>query len=305
MQKGIDKNTGTKRTPNTIFSDSDDLQAYFKKIQQYPLLDPDTEYELAQDWIEKQDTKAAERLVTSHLRLVTRVAAGYRGYGLPMADMIAEGNIGILQALRKFDVTKGFRFSTYAVWWIKAAIQDYILRSWSLVKIGTTAAQRKLFFNLNKLKRQLHSEGHFSSLSNESIASISKELGVEEAEVRSMEKRLLGGDASLNAPITNSNDGVAEWQDWIESDSASQEETFLSKEQKQKESELLRESFQCLTPREMAIIKARRLKEPPDTLEMVGETFHISKERVRQLEVIAFEKLRKHIKNLMTRYDLE
>ncbi len=288
----------------SAFDTHDDLNSYFKSIQKYPFLQPDEEYELATDWVKKQDKVAAEKLVTSHLRLVARVAAGYKGYGLPLADLIAEGNLGILHALKKFDPTKGHRFSTYALWWIKAFIQEYILKSWSLVKIGTTGAQKKLFFNLRRLKKKIQEDDQeFSSLNDETIESIAKELGVEEEEVREMEKRLWGGDASLNSPVSQTGDtGEEEWQDWVESDRPTQEEAFLDKEQKKHEAQLLLEGFEALTPREISIIKSRRLKEPPDTLEIVAKDLHISKERVRQLEVSAFDKLRKHMREVAVKH---
>ncbi|MEI8320884.1 MAG: RNA polymerase factor sigma-32 [Alphaproteobacteria bacterium] len=283
----------------SLLDDNNDLSRYFREIQKYPMLGADEEYELAQEWVKNQDKVAAEKLVNSHLRLVTKIAAGYRGYGLPLGDLIAEGNLGILHALKKFDPNKGFRFSTYAMWWIKAFMQDYILKSWSLVKMGTTVAQKKLFFNLKKLKKQLQGENEWSSLSNETIDSIAEKLGVSEQEVRDMEKRLSGGDSSLNATVSQGGEGnETEWQDWVESDRPDQEEIFMATDQKKREAALLQEGFEYLTPREMAVIKARRLKEPPETLEEISHTLNLSKERVRQIEGAAFSKLRDHMRRI-------
>ncbi|HCI48417.1 MAG: RNA polymerase factor sigma-32 [Alphaproteobacteria bacterium RIFCSPLOWO2_01_FULL_45_8] len=273
-------------------STSEDMGQYFRKIKSYPILEPDEEYELAQRWYQSQDADAAQRLITSHLRLVVRIAAGYRGYGLPMADLIAEGNIGILNAMKKFDPEKGFRFSTYAIWWIKAAIQDYIVRTWSLVKIGTTAAQRKLFFNLKRMKKEISElEDDFQGMTDKDIRVIAKELKVTETEVREMEERLSGGDASLNASPSSEGEGP-EWQDWIESASPSQEEKSIETDKARKQTEILEKCLQYLTPREVVILKARRLEEPPKTLDAISKEVGVSKERIRQIEERAFAKLR-------------
>lgn len=276
-------------------SGADDLKSYLKKIQDYPLLDPEEEFTLAKQWVEGQDMKAAQRLITSHLRLVTKIASGYRGYGLPISELIAEGNIGIMQAMKKFDPSKGHRFSTYAMWWIKAAMQDYILRSWSLVKIGTTAAQKKLFFNLRRLKHELSAIDEKKLLDkNESREAISKELGVREDEVESMEQRLQGSDYSLNSAVGGEDDTL-EWQDWLADTRESQEDKVIRQDTSDKQAELLEESLQKLTPRELEIIQARRLQDPPMTLESLAKTLSISKERVRQLENRAFSKMQKYM----------
>jgi RNA polymerase sigma-32 factor len=276
-------------------SGADDLKAYMRKIQDYPLLEPEEEFTLAKKWVETQDARAAQKLITSHLRLVAKIASGYRGYGLPISELIAEGNIGIMQAMKKFDPAKGNRFSTYAMWWIKAAMQDYILRSWSLVKIGTTAAQKKLFFNLRRLKHELSAAEHKNKHnSDEKRRLISEELGVKEDEVQSMEQRLFGSDYSLNASVGGDGETL-EWQDWLVDTQESQEEKAIKKDTSSKQTELLEESLQKLTPRELQIIQARRLKDPPLTLEALAKELSVSKERVRQLENRAFSKMQKYM----------
>lgn len=272
----------------------DDLKAYMRKIQDYPLLDAEEEFTLAKQWCETQDMEAARRLITSHLRLVTKIASGYKGYGLPAAELIAEGNIGIMQAMKKFDPSRGHRFSTYAMWWIKAAMQDYILRSWSLVKIGTTAAQKKLFFNLRRLKKDLHAASGGKSNTLEHRKAISKELGVKEEEVAMMEQRMQGSDYSLNATVGSDGDTL-EWQDWLESKEQNQEEHVIQKDHAGKRTELLEKSLELLSPRELKIIRSRRLEDPPLTLESLAQDFGISKERVRQLENRAFGKMQKYM----------
>jgi len=258
------------------------LARYLAEIRKFPLLDPQEEYMLAKRWREHQDTEAAHRLVTSHLRLVAKIAMGYRGYGLPINEVIAEGNIGLMQAVKRFEPERGFRLATYAMWWIRAAIQEYILRSWSLVKLGTTAAQKKLFFNLRRVKGQIEAleEG---DLRPEQVKTIAHKLGVPEDEVVNMNRRLSSPDSSLNTPLGS--DSESEWQDWLADDTLDQE-TQLA------ESEELEE----LTPRERDILEARRLKDNPVTLEELSVKYDISRERVRQIEVRAFEKLQEKMK---------
>lgn len=269
----------------------DEVRAYFQKIKNYPYLEADEEYELAKKWYEKQDEEAAKKLITSHLRLVVKLAAGYRGYGLPMADLIAEGNIGVLNAMKKFDPSKGFRFSTYAMWWIKASIQEYVLKSWSLVKIGTTAGQKKLFFNLKRMKKEISElDDQFQGMTDKDISHIAKELDVNESEVREMEERLSGGDASLNVSLGNDNGG--EWQDWIENDAPNQETQLIEMDETFKQKQILKQCLQHLTPREIKILSERRLYEPPHTLEQIAQEVGVSKERIRQIEERAFSKLR-------------
>lgn len=288
----LESSKNNKSSPSRA---SEDLSFYFRKIKSYPLLEPDEEYQLAQEWYGHQDERAAKKLITSHLRLVVKIASGYRGYGLPMADLIAEGNIGILNALKKFDPSKGFRFSTYAMWWIKASIQEYVLKSWSLVKIGTTAAQKKLFFNLNRVKREISElDDTFQGMTEKDIRTVAKELNVTEAEVKEMEERLRGGDASLN--VSFGEEGDAEWQDWIEHPTPSQEDTAIETDETRKQREILEKCLQYLTPREIIILKARRLKEPPATLEAISQEVGVSKERVRQIEERAFSKLREEMR---------
>lgn len=244
---------------------ADGLSLYLKRIQKYHMLEADEKYELAKQWCANKNSEAVKKLITSHLRLVAKIANGYRGYGLPLADIIAEGNIGLMQALKKFDPTKGYRLSTYAMWWIRAAMQEYILRSWSLVKVGTTGNQKKLFFNLRTLKNKLHQmEGKSGPLSQEDIRQIAKELNVHEHEVLEMDQRMSGGDLSLNNTV-NSNDesGGSEWQDWLEDTNEPMEDRILAKQEHEDHIKLLEASFARLTPREVAIIKSRRLSEPP------------------------------------------
>lgn len=272
----------------------DGLTRYLLEIRKIPLLDSSEEYILAKRWQEHQDPKAAERLVTSHLRLVAKIANGYRGYGLPIGDLIAEGNVGLIKALRKFDPDKGFRFSTYAMWWVRANIQEYILHSWSLVKIGTTAAQKKLFFNLNRLKNEMQTLDE-PVLSTETIKDIASELNVTEKEVINMSQRLSGSDQSLNAPLKE--EGAEEWQDWLADEKPDQEVHLIERDENQQKSVLLETALSSLNEREQLIIRERRLKEPPATLEMLAETLGISRERVRQLEIRTFEKLQQAVKS--------
>ncbi|BBK31010.1 RNA polymerase RpoH-like sigma 32 subunit [Stella humosa] len=270
------------------------LSRYLQEIRRFPMLVQDEEYMLAKRWREHEDTEAAHRLVTSHLRLVAKIAMGYRGYGLPLSELISEGNVGMMQAVKRFDPERGFRLATYAMWWIRAAIQEYILHSWSLVKMGTTAAQKKLFFNLRKLKGQMQAidEG---DLTPEQVAKIAKELGVPEADVISMNRRLGAPDHSLNAPLRTDGDG--EWQDWLVDDSDSQETTLAESEEMGKRRKLLGDAMKSLNERERHILEERRLKDEPTTLEDLSQQYRISRERVRQIEVRAFEKLQKSIKS--------
>jgi len=286
--------------PNASIQDS--LSHYLQKASKYPMLKAEEEHQLARDWVEKQDKKSIDKLINSHLRLVTKIAAGYKGYGLPLHDLIAEGNIGIMQAAKKFDPDKGFRFSTYAMWWIKASIKDYILKSWSLVRTGTTASQKKLFFNLRSLKKKLASaeESYFS---DETIDAISAELGVSKKDVVDMEQRLSSQDLSLNTPIGTEGDG--EWQDWISDEKRNQEAELAHNDEFDKRKALLEAAMQKLSKREYDVLMARRFHEPPQTLEVVSNTIGVSRERIRQIEMQAFQKIQKDVraqafnKNLM------
>lgn len=266
------------------------LSRYLDEIRKFPMLSADEEFMLAKAWADRGDTQAAHKMVTSHLRLVAKIAMGYRGYGLPVSDLISEGNVGMMQAVKRFDADKGFRLATYAMWWIRASIQEYILRSWSLVKMGTTAAQKKLFFNLRKAKSQI-SAFEEGDLRPEHLSAIATKLGVSEEEVTNMNRRL-GGDASLNAPLRA--DGESEWQDWLADDTAVSQETQLAEdEEKSIRRGLLEEAMQELTDREKHILTERRLKDDPVTLEELAGQYGVSRERVRQIEVRAFEKLQK------------
>ena len=266
------------------------LNRYLSEIRKFPMLAKDEEFMLAKRWAEHQDPKAAHKLVTSHLRLVAKIAMGYRGYGLPVGEVISEGNVGLMQAVKKFDPDRGFRLATYAMWWIKASIQEYVLRSWSLVKMGTTAAQKKLFFNLRKVKSEI-SALEDGDLRHDQVEQIATKLGVSEQDVIDMNRRL-GGDASLNAPLRA--DGESEWQDWLADDNAVSQETALAdSEEKSIRMSLLEEAMQELTDREKHILTERRLKDDPVTLEELAGQYGVSRERVRQIEVRAFEKLQK------------
>ena len=269
------------------------LTAYLDQIKKFPMLDAEEEYMLAKNWKATGNVKSAEKLVTSHLRLVAKIAMGYKGYGLPVSEMISEGNIGLMQAVKKFEPEKGFRLATYAMWWIKASIQEYILRSWSLVKIGTTAAQKKLFFNLKKLKNQIapKTEG---DLKHEHVKDIANRLDVSEDEVISMNRRLLGKEHSLNAPIGEDGD---EWQDWIVDKDMDQELKFAQQEEIEQRKDLLSESIKILNDREKEILYSRRLTDEPITLDDLSKKYKISRERIRQIENKAFEKLQKHMLN--------
>jgi RNA polymerase sigma-32 factor len=271
------------------------LARYLQEIRRFPMLQADEEYMLAKRWREHDDPDAAHRLVTSHLRLVAKIAMGYRGYGLPLSELISEGNVGMMQAVKRFDPDRGFRLATYAMWWIRASIQEYILHSWSLVKIGTTAAQKKLFFNLRRLKGQIQAieEG---DLTPEHVAKIAKELDVPESDVVSMNRRLMAPDNSLNAPLRADGEGEGEWQDWLVDDEASQESKLGDRQELGLRRDLLKTAMSHLTDRERDILMERRLKENPTTLEDLSAKYGISRERVRQIEVRAFEKLQKAIK---------
>ena len=270
------------------------LSIYLAQIKKFPMLDAEEEYMLAKNWKEKGNLKAAHKLVTSHLRLVAKIAMGYRGYGLPVNELISEGNIGLMQAVKKFDPDKGFRLATYAMWWIKAAIQEYVLRSWSLVKMGTTTAQKKLFFNLKKIKSQIAPESE-GDLKDEHVEEISKRLDVKSEEVVNMNRRMMGHEKSLNDPIkTGEKD---ELQDWLVDDSLDQELILSQKQEFNDKKSLLYESIKILNDREKQIIEARRLSEEPKTLEELSKKFKISRERIRQIETKAFEKLQKSMIN--------
>jgi RNA polymerase sigma-32 factor len=281
------------RSLPTLNSDSN-LSRYLQEIRRFPMLEADEEFMLAKSWREHGDTDAAHQLVTSHLRLVAKIAMGYRGYGLPISELISEGNVGMMQAVKRFDPDRGFRLATYAMWWIRAAIQEYILHSWSLVKMGTTAAQKKLFFNLRKLKGQLQAieEG---DMSPENVKAIAERLDVPEADVISMNRRLASPDHSLNAPLRI--DGEGEWQDWLVDEQETQEIALAEREELGKRRKLLTHAMTALNERERNILTERRLKDDPTTLEDLSKEYGISRERVRQIEVRAFEKLQKSIRN--------
>ena len=273
------------------------LNRYMQEIRKFPLLEPEEEYMLAKRWVEEQDTEAAHRMVTSHLRLAAKIAMGYRGYGLPQAEVISEANVGLMQAVKRFDPEKGFRLATYAMWWIRASIQEYILRSWSLVKMGTTSAQKKLFFNLRKAKNKIGAleEG---DLRPENVKQIATDLGVTEDEVISMNRRLSGGDASLNAMIGGDGEGASEWQDWLEDEDADQAGDYAEKDEMQTRMAMLTEAMDVLNDREKDILTQRRLLDETVTLEDLSEQYGVSRERIRQIEVRAFEKLQKRMTDL-------
>ena len=279
-----------------VLSPDGNLSRYLDQIRKFPMLTADEEYVLAKSWQEHGDLEAAHRLVTSHLRLVAKIATGYRGYGLPLAELISEGNVGMMQAVKRFDPERGFRLATYAMWWIRAAIQEYILHSWSLVKIGTTAAQKKLFFNLRKLKGQMQAieEG---DLSPERVTAIAEKLDVPEAEVVSMNRRMAAPDHSLNAPLRS--DSESEWQDWLVDEQDDQETRLGQSEELALRRDLLTDAMTTLNPRERHVLTERRLKEAPATLEDLSKVYNVSRERIRQIEVRAFEKLQKAMKSAL------
>ena len=279
-----------------VLSPDGNLSRYLDQIRKFPMLTADEEYMLAKSWQEHGDLEAAHRLVTSHLRLVAKIATSYRGYGLPLAELISEGNVGMMQAVKRFDPERGFRLATYAMWWIRAAIQEYILHSWSLVKIGTTAAQKKLFFNLRKLKGQMQAieEG---DLSPERVTAIAEKLDVPEAEVVSMNRRMAAPDHSLNAPLRS--DSESEWQDWLVDEQDDQETRLGQSEELALRRDLLTDAMTTLNPRERHVLTERRLKEAPATLEDLSKVYNVSRERIRQIEVRAFEKLQKAMKSAL------
>jgi len=278
-----------------LISPDNNLGRYLDQIKKFPMLTAEDEYNLAKDWLDKNNTKAAHKLVTSHLRLVAKIAMGYRGYGLPVADLIAEGNIGMMHAVKKFDPERGFRLATYAMWWIKAAIQEFVLRSWSQVKIGTTASQKKLFFNLRKIKSKINALDD-GDLSPNQVNHIAKSLDVSEDDVISMNRRMLGGDHSLNAQM-NKNDGEeTEWQDLLTDDRENQETLFEKHEEKTIRSKLMIDALNLLKSREKDIIIKRRLTDNPMTLEDLSQEYRVSRERIRQIENRAFEKLQEAMK---------
>jgi len=270
------------------------LSIYLAQIKKFPMLDAEEEYMLAKNWKERGNLKAAHKLVTSHLRLVAKIAMGYRGYGLPVGELISEGNIGLMQAVKKFDPDKGFRLATYAMWWIKASIQEYVLRSWSLVKMGTTTAQKKLFFNLKKLKNQI-APNQDGDLKDDQVKEISKRLDVNSEEVVNMNRRMMGQEKSLNDPIKAGE--TDEWQDWLVDDNLDQELQISQKQEFDDKKDLLYDSIKILNQREKEILEARRLTENPQTLDELSKKYKISRERVRQIENKAFEKLQKHMLN--------
>ena len=284
-----------KRNLLPVITSENDVYPYLKKISQFPLLTNEEEKSLAYKWVKDGDVDAAQKLVTSHLRLVAKIAMGYKGYGLPLFDLISEGNLGLMQAVKKYDPDKGFRLATYAIWWIRASIQEYVLHSWSLVKIGTTAAQKKLFFNLRKLRNQLkkYEEGY---LNNDQIKSISQDLGVTEDEVKQMEGRVFNQDFSLNTPLNDENQ--SEWIDQIEDENMDIENRTEKSDELDKRKELFNVAVKTLDSRELEILEARRLKEPAKTLEELSQKFSISRERVRQIENKAIKKLQEEIKNI-------
>jgi RNA polymerase sigma-32 factor len=277
-----------------ISSGEGSLNRYLQDIRKFPMLTPEEEYMLGKRWKEHQDPKAAERMITSHLRLVAKIAMGYRGYGLPIGDVISEGNIGLMHAVKRFDPDKGFKLATYAMWWIKAQIQEFVLRSWSLVKIGTTSSQKKLFFNLRKIKGRINALDQ-GDLKPDQVEYIAKTLGVEKADVVSMDRRLKG-DASLNAPLSSDGEADGEWQDWLVDDHDSPETLVGDNQEADQRSAFLATALQSLTERERKVIELRKLKDEPATLEDLSQEFGVSRERIRQIEVRAFEKLQAAVK---------
>ena len=278
-----------------VLSSDGGLSRYLQEIRAFPMLTHEEEYEYGKQWREKGDRDSAHKLVTSHLRLVAKIAMGYRGYGLPINEVISEGNVGLMQAVKRFEPERGFRLATYAMWWIRASIQEFILRSWSLVKMGTTASQKKLFFNLRKVKGQIEALED-GDLRPDQVAEISERLGVPEDDVVSMNRRL-GGDSSLNAPLKVDGEGSGEWQDWLVSEEPDQEELLVESEEHSSRMGLLHEAMDNLNERERRIFEARRLSEDPLTLEELSQEFDVSRERIRQIEVRAFEKVQKAVKN--------
>ncbi|MEM9968059.1 MAG: RNA polymerase sigma factor RpoH [Pseudomonadota bacterium] len=273
------------------------LNRYMQEIRKFPLLEPEEEYMLAKRWVEEQDTSAAHKMVTSHLRLAAKIAMGYRGYGLPQAEVISEANVGLMQAVKRFDPEKGFRLATYAMWWIRASIQEYILRSWSLVKLGTTSGQKKLFFNLRKAKSKIGALED-GDLRPENVKRIATDLGVTEDEVISMNRRMSGGDASLNAQVGSEGEGAMQWQDWLEDEDADQAADYAERDELDTRREMLVEALDVLNDREKDILTQRRLSDETITLEDLSTQYDVSRERIRQIEVRAFEKLQKRMREL-------
>ena len=273
------------------------LNRYLQEIRKFPLLEPEQEYMLAKRWVDHQDANAAHQMVTSHLRLAAKIAMGYRGYGLPQAEVISEANVGLMQAVKRFDPEKGFRLATYAMWWIRASIQEYILRSWSLVKLGTTSAQKKLFFNLRKAKAKVGALED-GDLRPENVARIAKDLSVTEAEVVDMNRRLSGSDASLNATVGSDGDSSTQWQDWLEDEDSDQAEAYEEKDELDARRALLVQAMAVLNDREKDVLMQRRLADDPVTLEQLSESYGVSRERIRQIEVRAFEKLQARMREL-------
>ena len=273
------------------------LNRYLQEIRKFPMLEPEEEYMLAKRWAETEDSEAAHKLVTSHLRLAAKIAMGYRGYGLPTAEVISEANVGLMQAVKRFDPEKGFRLATYAMWWIRASIQEYVLRSWSLVKLGTTSAQKKLFFNLRKAKSRIGAleEG---DMHPDNVKRIANDLGVTEAEVISMNQRMAGSDASLNAVVGSEGEGTMQWQDWLEDENADQAGDYEKKDELDVRRELLVQAMEVLNDREKDILEQRRLRDKPVTLEELSGQYDVSRERIRQIEVRAFEKIQKRMREL-------
>lgn len=286
------KTSGNTGGLSLTLSPEQGLNSYLQEIRKFPMLEKQQEFMLAKRWAEHEDTDAAEQMVTSHLRLVAKIAMGYRGYGLPIGEVISEGNVGLMQAVKKFDPDRGFRLSTYAMWWIRAAIQEYVLRSWSLVKMGTTAAQKKLFFNLRRMKGEMKAIED-GDLRPEHLSKIATTLNVKESEVISMNRRMLGGgDASLNVQI-GAEDGSTQWQDWLEDDAESQESTLAETQEHDARMDLLQDAMADLNDRERDIFMKRRLSEAPLTLEQLAKVYGVSRERIRQIEARAFEKIQK------------
>ncbi|GAW35967.1 RNA polymerase sigma factor RpoH [Roseovarius sp. A-2] len=273
------------------------LNRYMQEIRKFPLLEPEEEYMLAKRWVEEQDTEAAHKMVTSHLRLAAKIAMGYRGYGLPQAEVISEANVGLMQAVKRFDPERGFRLATYAMWWIRASIQEYILRSWSLVKLGTTSAQKKLFFNLRKAKARIGALED-GDLRPDTVKKIATDLGVTEDEVISMNRRMAGSDASLNATVGSDGEGTMQWQDWLEDEDADQATAYEEQDELSARRELLRLAMDVLNERERDILTQRRLSDETITLEDLSAQYDVSRERIRQIEVRAFEKLQKRMRDL-------
>ena len=280
------------------------LNRYMQEIRKFPLLEPEEEYMLAKRWADHQDSEAAHKLVTSHLRLAAKIAMGYRGYGLPQAEVISEANVGLMQAVKRFDPERGFRLATYAMWWIRASIQEYILRSWSLVKMGTTSGQKKLFFNLRKAKNRIGAleEG---DLRPENVARIAADLNVTEQEVVDMNRRLSGSDASLNATVGAADDGASQWQDWLEDEDANQAEAYAEADELQTRRTMLTAAMDVLNERERDILMERRLRDDPMTLEDLSSRYEVSRERIRQIEVRAFEKLQDRMRELAREKGME